>query len=76
MNLNPAMNVGTIGNRISRLDLLERVNALNLKAATEERNERYWTVTVLYNTVIWRGGFDYNNEPFAVMFEVYEGIAQ
>jgi hypothetical protein len=56
--------------------LLERVNALNLKAATEERNERYWTVTVLYNTVIWRGGFDYNNEPFAVMFEVYEGIAQ
>jgi hypothetical protein len=36
---------------LSRLELLEKINRLNTMA---EPGERYWTVTVLYNTIIFR----------------------
>ena len=55
----------------TRLELLERVNELNMRAAP---NERYWTCTVLYNTVIWRGGLDRNSEPFSHIFETIPGV--
>lgn len=58
---------------MTRLELLEKVNRLNINA---QANERYWTVTVLYNTVIWHGGLDRNAEPFALMFEVIPGVPQ
>jgi hypothetical protein len=53
---------------MTRLELLERVNRLNM---TAERGERYWTCTVLYNTVIWRVE---PGEPIGAMFEVIEGV--
>lgn len=34
----------------TRLELLERVNELNMRSDAH----RYWTCTVLYNTVIWK----------------------
>lgn len=36
---------------MTRLELLERVNTLNMRAAP---GVKYWTCTVMYNTVIWR----------------------
>jgi hypothetical protein len=38
---------------MTRLELLERVNELNLQATREDRRDRYWTVPVLYNDVIY-----------------------
>jgi len=53
----------------NRLELLEYVNELNTLAAAQGGYERYWTVTVLYNTVVYKGvGSD------AEMCEVYEGL--
>jgi len=51
---------------MTRLELLERVNSLNITAKT---NERYWTVTLLYNTVIYQArGLEVK------IFEVVEGV--
>jgi hypothetical protein len=56
---------------MTRLELLERVNTLNISAAP---GIRYWTVTVMYNTVIWCGGLDGNSEPFTAMHDVIPGV--
>lgn len=37
----------------TRLKLLEAVNALNTRAAVNNTGKTYWTVTVLYNTVVY-----------------------
>jgi hypothetical protein len=52
---------------MTRLELLERVNTLNMHA---QAGERYWTCTVLYNTVIWCQ----HPEQDAVMHEVINGV--
>lgn len=52
---------------MTRLELLERVNELNTRSPN---GTRYWTVTVLYNTVIW-SQFAFH-EP--KMHEVIEGV--
>jgi hypothetical protein len=52
----------------TRLDLLERVNRLNILGY--DKGECYWTVTVMYNTVIWKRS-KYGLES---MLEVIEGI--
>lgn len=56
---------------MTRLELLEKVNELNLRA---QSGDRYWAVTVMYNVVIWRGGLDRNAEPYAVMHEVVGSV--
>lgn len=50
----------------TRLKLLEHVNELNM------RNEyvKFWTCTVLYNTVVWRKAEDCE----ATIYEVFEGV--
>lgn len=53
-----------------RLSLLERVNNLNVEAFGKGIRDRFWTVTVLYNTVIYRRIGDF--EP--TIYEVYEGV--
>lgn len=52
---------------MTRLELLERVNHLNTHATA---GERYWTCTVMYNTVIWYRKPDGSTR----MFEVLEGV--
>lgn len=51
----------------TRLKLLEHVNELNMRA---KQGERYWTCTVLYNTVVWKQ----IGERDAIMVEVFEGV--
>ena len=51
---------------LTRLELLEHVNQLNTLA---EPGERYWTVTVLYNTVVYKA---VGKE--AKIFEVEKGV--
>lgn len=53
---------------LTRLALLERVNALNVAGITD--GDKYWTVTVLYNTVVYRQ--DFSGETHIV--EVIEGV--
>lgn len=38
---------------MDRLELLEHVNELNKRAGVNKTGKTYWTVTVLYNTVIY-----------------------
>lgn len=52
---------------MSRLELLEKVNNLNMHAVP---GQRFWTTTVLYNTVIWCGGLDDSGEPFSRISDV------
>jgi hypothetical protein len=54
----------------TRVELLEYVNQLNIKAHGKGIRDKFWTVTILYNTVIYRqiGNF----EP--TMFEVHSGV--
>ncbi len=58
-----------LGKEATRLDVLERVNELNIAAFIQGNDRRYWTCTVLYNTVIWRSE---GNESF--IHEVIEGV--
>lgn len=53
---------------MTRLELLERVNEFNMHA---EAGERFWTCTVLYNTVIWHQPTDGGE---SVMHEVIPGV--
>lgn len=59
---------------MTRLELLERVNELNLQAFMVGNDRRYWTCTVLYNTVIWFGWIDGQGEMQAAIHEVIEGV--
>lgn len=52
---------------MTREQLLEYVNELNVKAVREKKREKYWTVTVLYNTVIYREDADGNVAVFEVV---------
>lgn len=52
---------------MTRLDLLERVNQLNVQS---DPGVTYWTVTVMYNTVIYRRG----KTGRVTMREVIEGV--
>lgn len=54
----------------TRLQLLERVNELNLKAYQEQTSCSYWTVTVLYNTVI----YECNKHGVTRAIEVFKGV--
>lgn len=56
--------------KLTRLELLERVNELNIKSLRDERNCRYWTVTVLYNTVI----YSHCSEEGTKVHEIIEGV--
>lgn len=53
----------------TRLALLEYVNELNIQAVRNEQNDKFWTVTVLYNTVVYRHGEDGTN-----VFKVFKGV--
>lgn len=53
-----------------RLSLLEYVNRLNIEAIAKGHAVKYWTVTVLYNTVIYKQ----MHACEAVIHEVYKGI--
>ena len=55
----------------TRLELLERVNRLNMDAHIDCKPLVYWTCTVLYNTVIWKHDFTTGE---SVIFEVYKGV--
>lgn len=59
------------GEPVTRLELLEEVNNLNMRE--REPGIRYWTCTVLYNTVIWRGS---SAGEDATMHRVIQGIPQ
>jgi len=52
---------------MTRLELLEHVNRLNTRS---EIGVTYWTVTVMYNTVIWRR--DAKNH--VTFYETIEGV--
>ena len=39
---------------MTEFDALRKANELNLTAIKDGKPERYWTVLVLYNWVIWR----------------------
>jgi hypothetical protein len=52
---------------MNRLQLLERVNELNVKAVRDAKPDRYWTVVVLYNAVIWRSTAE---APTGELFEI------
>lgn len=53
----------------TRLDLLEAVNALNMRAAVNNTGKTYWTVTVLYNTVV----YERDQDGVVAMHETLEG---
>ena len=55
----------------TRLELLERVNRLNMDAHVDFKPLVYWTCTVLYNTVIWKHDFTTGE---SCIFEVYKGV--
>lgn len=50
----------------TRSELLEYVNYLNMRHPS---GQRFWTCTVLYNTVIWM-----QQGSEATMFAVYDGV--
>jgi len=57
----------------TRLELLEKVNRLNIEAHLDDKafsHYTFWTVTVLYNTVIYKCDSNGNVE----MHEVIEGV--
>jgi len=54
----------------SRLKLLEHVNALNMRAALNTTGKTYWTVTVLYNTVV----YEIDQDGITAIHEVFEGV--
>ncbi len=54
-----------------RLSLLEYVNQLNIEAYNKGNGDKFWVVTVLYNTVIYRDNSELFNPE---MFEVYKGV--
>lgn len=54
----------------TRLDLLEAVNALNTRAATNNTGKTYWTVTVLYNTVV----YERDQDGEVAIHEVLSGV--
>lgn len=56
----------------TRLKLLEHVNELNKRAGVNGTGKTYWTVTVLYNTVIYEA--DQNGET--AIHEVFEGVLE
>lgn len=56
---------------MTRLELLERLNTLNLDAVRMNQPYRYWACTMMYNTVIWR---DKGVNHGAEMVEVIEGV--
>lgn len=56
--------------KITRLQLLEHVNKLNLDSGATGGTVMYWTVTVMYNTVVWRKVLGQRAE----IYETYEGI--
>lgn len=39
---------------MTRLELLERVNELNVDAVRQNADTKYWTVKVLYNDVVYK----------------------
>lgn len=53
----------------TRLQLLEAVNALNMRAAVNNTGKTYWTVTVLYNTVV----YERDQDGVVAMHETLEG---
>lgn len=55
---------------LTRLALLEHVNELNKRAALNNTGKTYWTVTVLYNTVVW----ERDQDGVSAMHETYEGV--
>lgn len=55
---------------MTRLELLERVNELNLRSFAKGDKTKFWTCICLYNTVIW----SLNPGETPVMFEVIEGV--
>lgn len=57
---------------MTRLELLERVNELNIRAADYKVPARYWTVTVLYNTVIFKQEYGKDAE----YLEVIKGVPE
>lgn len=56
----------------TRLDLLEAVNALNTRAAVNNTGKTYWTVTVLYNTVVYERDQDGVVAPHEVLAGVFK----
>ena len=54
----------------TRLELLERVNRLNINSVSKGSHEKFWTVTVLYNTVII-----FRQQEGVVEAEIYETIS-
>lgn len=61
----------------TRLELLEHVNRLNIEAIAKASGERYWTVTVLYNTVIYKATTAIDAKgpaDIAIIAEVFEGV--
>jgi hypothetical protein len=57
--------------QMTRLELLEYVNKLNIDANTKGNGDKFWTVTVLYNTIIYRDNIELFNPE---MFKVYKGV--
>jgi hypothetical protein len=55
----------------TRLELLEKVNRLNLEGMLDKSYCFYYTVTVLYNTVIYRGC---KGDDCVRIHEVIEGV--
>lgn len=55
---------------MNRLQLLEHVNGLNLRAAVNNTGKTYWTVTVLYNTVV----YERDQDGEVAIHETYEGV--
>lgn len=54
---------------MTRLELLEKVNTLNIQAS---QGERYWTVTLMYNTVIYKETLHGD----ALIFEIIGGVSK
>ena len=55
---------------MNRLQLLEHVNGLNMRAAINNTGKTYWTVTVLYNTVV----YERDQDGVVAMHETIEGV--